>query len=482
MRLEDVLKLEIDKQVDAFKKGRLTPQPEIGKIKKQWDHTQHEIFNEADRSNKTVHYTYVEEVNGKEVERTGSRIEKVARIALSLQKLIVKRAVSFLFGNPVKTLSSKQDSKVAAVVDQILKDNKQVSLNRKVAKVMFSTTEVAEYWYPVEQKETFETYGFKTNLKLRCAVFSPLNGDTLYPFFDETGEMAAFSREYKVKKEGTEVLYFETWTADKFYRWEQKGSGWEVVPGSEKDLKLGKIPIVYGRQEEVEWHDSQYLIERLEKLLSNFADTNDYHGSPKITVRGEVKGFSKKGESGAILQLEGDGAEAKYLAWEQAPESVKLEIENLMRLIYSLTQTPDISFEAVKGMGSAASGESLKMLFLDPHLKVADHLEVFDDYLQRRLNILKAFVGVMNSAMTAEAKTLELTPEVTPFMVNDDANKINNLVTALSGKIISRKSAVALNPLITDTDTEIELLDAEREQDEASALALNEIQNDGGVE
>jgi SPP1 family phage portal protein len=166
-------------------------------------------------------------------------------------------------------------------------------------------------------------------------------------------------------------------------------------------------------------------------------------------------------------------------AWEQAPESIKLEFEQLMRMIYSLTQTPDISFEAVKNLGSAASGESLKMLFLDAHLKVMDKLEIFDEYLQRRLNILKAFIGLIGGAsLLAESKTLELTPEVTPFMVNDDATRINNLVTAVSGKIMSRRTAVTLNPMVTDAEEELNLLETQRKEEEASALALNEVQND----
>mgnify|MGYP007057868075 FL=1 len=85
-----------------------------------------------------------------------------------------------------------------------------------------------------------------------------------------------------------------------------------------------------GRQPAVEWEDVQNLIDRLEKLLSNFADTNDYHASPKIFTTGTILGWAKKGESGAVIEGE-EGATAQYLSWAQAPESVKLEIETLLR-------------------------------------------------------------------------------------------------------------------------------------------------------
>jgi len=221
----------------------------------------------------------------------------------------------------------------------------------------------------------------------------------------------------------------------------------------------------------------QSLIERLEKLLSNFADTNDYHGSPKILVTGEVTGFSKKGEAGSILQLE-NGADAKYLAWEQIPEAIRLEIDTLLRQIYSLTQTPDISFDAVKGLGSAASGQSLKMLFLDAHLKVMDKMEIFDDYLQRRLNILKAFMGKMNKGFAAESEELELSPVVVPYMVNDEKDKLDNLVTSVMGGIMSKQSAVAKNPLVEDPKEEMKLLEKEKEDQDASAVQLDGILNE----
>ena len=76
-----------------------------------------------------------------------------------------------------------------------------------------------------------------------------------------------------------------------------------------------------------------------------------------------------------------------YVSWQNAPESVKLEIETPLKMIYTITQTPDISFDAVKGLG-AISGIALKLLFMDAHLKVQDKREIFDDYLQRRVNII----------------------------------------------------------------------------------------------
>lgn len=152
-------------------------------------------------------------------------------------------------------------------------------------------------------------------------------GDRLYPYFDDTRDMVAFSRQFTRKdRDMITRTYFETYTKDKHYLWccdgldgEVAGKNWTLVEGFPKELTIGKIPVIYACQPQVEWEDVQSLIDRLEKLLSNFADTNDYHASPKIFVQGKVIGFARKGEAGAIIEGE-NGATAQYLAWQTHPK------------------------------------------------------------------------------------------------------------------------------------------------------------------
>lgn len=78
----------------------------------------------------------------------------------------------------------------------------------------------------------------------------------------------------------------------------------------------------------------------------------------------------------------------------------------------------------MKGFG-AISGIALKLLFMDAHLKVQDKREIFDDYLQRRVNVIKAYIGKFNTALEKDCEELEIEPEITPYMpVNEiDRNK-----------------------------------------------------------
>jgi SPP1 family phage portal protein len=469
MDIKKLLKNEdISAVITGLKKGRATAEPDINKFLSQIDPEKHDINDEVKRPDKKVKVGKPEsdEDKVKNVTKGGEkeenvRYEKVARIALAIQKLIVKRAVAFTFGNPV-TLNAEpeneQEKTVLKAVKKALFNTKSRTINRKVAREIYSTTEAAELWYPVEKEN--ENYGFPSKYKLRVAVFSPANGDKLYPYFDETGDLVAFSREFFREIDKVKITYFETYTDTEHRLWMLKDSKWELVEGYPKQITIGKIPIIYGSQPAVEWEDVQNLIDRLEKLLSNFADTNDYHGSPKIIVKGKLMGFSKKGESGAILEMEkGEDdiePDAKYLSWEHAPASVKLEIETLLRMIYTITQTPDISFDSVKGIG-AVSGIALKLLFMDAHLKVQDKMEIFDDYLQRRLSIIQAYLAQFNTGLKTACESLVIEPEIVPYMIEDEKAKVDLLKAANGDKAIaSQKTTIQMLGWANDPDAEFE--------------------------
>lgn len=451
-------------------KKRSTEQPTIAEYLKQWDPKQHAIFDQTERPDKVIKNQRTSTINGQPEEYI-ERIEKVARVAVAVQKLITKRSVAFIFGRPVKLTTPSLDDnqkKVLMAIEKIFDANKINSFNRKAARSLFKSTEVAEYWYTLDSDKTVN-HTLTTKKKFKCAIFAPDLGDTLYPLFDEYGDLIAFSREVTRKDGDRSVIYFETWTAETYYRWSNSGNDWTLEKSESNMLK--KIPIIYARQEEVEWSDIQFLIERLEKLLSNFADTNDYHASPTIKVKGKVLGFSKKGEAGKIIEMDQD-ADASYLSWDKAPESVQLEINTLFRLIYTITQTPDISFEAIKGVG-ALSGIALKLMFSDAHLKVMDKQEIFDEYLQRRINLLLSYIGILASELKKACETIDITPEITPFMIDDEKTMIEALTTANGNKpLVSHLTSIKVAGMATDSEAELEQI--QRETEQASTFEISE--------
>lgn len=452
MTIEEIFKKATANDViSELKSSRFIPQPDVEEAKKALNPKLHDVNDPIKRPDKRVKVDAdndadsAQKVITTDGEAVNFRTEKVARVAIALQKLIIKRAVSFCFGNPPKYNATPQNDNEQAVLyalNRILVDVKSKSMNRKIARAIFGFKECAEYWYTIPVNKPHSKYGFPAQHKLRCALFSPEYGDTLYPYFDETGDMVAFSRAFSRKDDnGNAVDYFETFTDKEHWLWINGANGYEAAPSYPKPIAIGKIPVVYGHQPYFETEDVDKLIDRLEHLLSNFADTNDYHASPKIFTTGQINGWSKKGESGAVIEGE-EGATMQYVSWQNAPESVKLEIETLLKLIYTISQTPDISFDAVKGLG-AISGVALKLLFMDAHLKVQDKGEIFDDYLQRRVNVILAYIGQINTTLEKDCENIIVEPELVPYMLVDELEELNYWLTANGNKpVISQEESV----------------------------------------
>lgn len=452
MTIEEIFKKATANDViSELKSCRIIPQPDVEEAKKALNSKLHNVNDPILRPDKRVKVDAdndadsAQKVITTDGEAVNFRTEKVARVALAIQKLIIKRAVSFCFGNPPEynaTPNNENEQGILNALNRILYDVKSNSLNRKIARAIFGFKECAEYWYTVGVDKPHSKYGFNSKYKLRCAVFAPEYGDTLYPYFDETGDMVAFSRAFSRKDDnGNAVDYFETFTDKEHWLWVNGANGYDTAPGYPKPIAIGKIPVVYGHQPYFETEDVDALIDRLEHLLSNFADTNDYHASPKIFVTGQINGWSKKGESGSVIEGE-DGATMQYVSWQSAPEAVKLEIETLLKMIYTITQTPDISFDSVKGLG-AISGVALKLLFMDAHLKVQDKREIFDDYLQRRVNIILAYIAQMNTAWGKDCDNIIVEPEIVPYMLTNELDDLNYWLTANGNKpVISQEESV----------------------------------------
>lgn len=468
----------IDDSLKALKEGRKGDLPKVDEITKQLDPEQHAVMDKNVRKDKQVKADEGETadagtkkvMHGGQEKTVRMKWEKVSRVPLGYQRLIVSRAVAFFFGFPVNYIFNSEDKNqiiVSEALQRILHDNKEKYFNRGIARELFSYTEVAELWFPVPTEAEHELYGFKSKFKLRVIPLKPSEGMDLYPFFDESGDMIAFSRHYKRKEGDDDVEYFETYTDDFIYKF-KKIENWEPMEGSPIQNVIGKIPIVYAQQPETEWNPVQRIIESDEELVSNFSDTNKYHSSPTIAIKGKVLGFAKKGEAGKVIEMGAD-ADAKYLEWSNASESVKTEHMMNREAIYELSQTPDISAHISSGIGNIGVAAQ-KMLFFDAHLKVMNKEEILGEYLQRRVNIIKAFIANFNIQLKDAAAAAVISPEITPYMMGDQQETVANVSTAVSGGFMSRKTAIKEAGYVTDVDQE--LLDIHEEERAAQVLDM----------
>lgn len=435
MKLEEITKVAVDVDISKYVtavRTRSFPEYDLKAIFKEINIDQHDVMNPALRPNKRI-FKSPEKPKGKNVGLQGKdnaalepefvREEPVNRIPLSFQKLICDKRVSFCLANPARRVyqggTEEQINKLKKAFERVLYDNKIASHHREAAREIFTFCEVAQYWQVIDATES-ERYGFKTNKRIKTILYTRKDGYKFYPLKDAMGDLICFSIEWKVKEEGKIITYLQCFTDEEVIKLKLSNrNNWEVVEPVKKNT-VGKIPFSFGWQIAPEYVTVSHIIARLEKILSNHGEVNDYHSAPKIflTDADKITGVGNKGEAGIVLQGTGN-ADAKYLTWDHATDSVKLEVENLLMMLYTLTQTPNINFDNIKGMG-AVSGVSIKLMFMDAHLAVKDKEGVLLDFFQRGNSIAMTMLGQLNAELAPIVDTIEVDNFLDPFMIADE--------------------------------------------------------------
>lgn len=373
----------------------------------------------------------------------------VTRVAFNTQKLCVKRMAGMCFGIPAEVNfqpenNNAKQEEVAKYIGAILDRVRIDSVNFERAKHYFAACEAFTLWYGVKSPNTL--YGFKSDIKLRCRVFSPMNGDELYPLFDEYGDLVAFSIAYSEKSNEGMVQWFDTYTADKHYRWINEGHGW--VEDDVEDITTSKIPGVYIWRPEPIWEDSSHLVYDRERKMSLNGNYIDKNNKPVFVIHADDSlPFGEESvtnqEDRLILQLPAN-AKAEYVTWQQSVESLKFHTDTLKSAVFEQLQIPNWSYEDMKAVRT--SGEGLKQLMIDAHLKVMEESGKLKEMLDREVNVIKAFLKQMLDASYAEAiDSLQFEVVITPYIVSDEKERISNLAIANGNKpMISQKESIRI--------------------------------------
>lgn len=463
MNIEEINKLEIPARIEELKK-RKTDLPDKDKLLADWDADKHKVMSEEHRPKRRIQ-TKGEETDdyGKVIRPAEYELKEVNRISLPLEQDIVNIQTAFTVGTEPKLTCETEDEQEKALFDiikKILRQNKIKYINKRVMRSWLSEQEVAEYWYVVDDESWWKkilqklTPSIFPKKKLKVALWSPFRGDKLYPYFDEYGDMIAFSREYTVKEDNKDVVKFMVIDNKNvtIYADEEQTSS---TPHG-----FSKIPVDYIYKDKPYCHKIKTIRERLETLLSNFADCLDYNFFPKLTSAGEVTDILNRGTGSEIIELE-NGAQIAYLTWQQSPEMAKLEFENLTERAYSLTNTPRISLEYLKGVGGAVSGRAFKYTFMGAHMQVSNHAEDMEEYLQRRINFLVSAVGKLYPKMENASNTIDIEVEIVPFMIDNRAEEIKDAVDAYKGGVASRQTGIILAGLTDAVKEELDLINKE---------------------
>ncbi|URM37146.1 phage portal protein [Flavobacterium anhuiense] len=405
-----------------------------------------------------------------------SKSVQAVKIPIDFAKKIVSTATAFEVGKPV-TLIPSEINDLSELIRMVWKANRIDAILQKLVALKKSETQGAIQFYITDITDNSLFKKILNFLKLtkqakeiKSKLLDNTTG-TMTPYFDASGNMILFMWEYKAKNSADkEISYTEIWSSQNFYSLNDESGKMSIT--STLPHGFDRIPVVYVKQDEPEWFIVRELIDRYETTLSKLGASNDYTAYPLLQIFGQVNAFPDKDESGKILEFpikvddEGNQihGKAEFLTADNAAESAKLEFDSVKDLIYSISHTPDLSFDNVKGLGNV-SGVALKLLFLDAVIKATMNEGENRTMIERILNVITS--GIVKTTNTNLAKFSESLFYEIVFnsIIPDDVQTATDIITSLrEAGLLSTITALKLIDMVENPEEELKLI-----QEEAAA-------------
>ncbi|OIQ22193.1 MAG: hypothetical protein BM557_02115 [Flavobacterium sp. MedPE-SWcel] len=403
-----------------------------------------------------------------------SRTVTAVRIPVNFAKKIVQTSSSFEVGKPI-TLIPSEENNLSVLIKKIWKINRVDNLIQKAVRLKKSETQGAFQFYiqPIKPSsilnKVLTQVGLKKqNTEIKVKVLDNTKG-TMTPYFDDFDDMILFMWEYTtVNSNDKTIKNVRVWDKTNCYSYSDESGKLDLQ--ETKSHGFDRIPIVYTSQDEPEWFDVRELIDRYETTLSKLGGSNDYSAYPILQIFGKIKDFPDKDENGKVLNFPIDvdpesgkpiHGEAKFVNADNAVDSCKLEIETIESLIYSISSTPNLSFDNVKGI-SSVSGIALKLMFLDAITKASMNEGENRTMIERIVNIIiGGVITSTNTSMRSLSESLFYEIEFNSILP-DDLKEAASIMTQLkSSGLVSTQTAVKQLDINPDTEEELELIKKE---------------------
>ena len=375
-------------------------------------------------------------------------VDEAAQIPIGLEELMINRINQFMHTIPVKReYQNIEDNdvrlQISKAIEKIYEEADIDTVNMERGLAYFAACEMFTLWYAVKKENNI--YGFDSEYKLKCKVYSPMKDDIqLYPLLDEMDDMIAMSFYYKKTIGDKEVEFFETYTDKRKYKW-SKGDGdadWEPVilyEDAEGNVTYGdeivilKIPGVYAwRKRPTYKPGSTQLREDVEYTHSRDSDITAWNATPILKVAGMIEGDDDKEESRRIIRVENDG-DVSYVAWDQSGEANEKHINRSLSFFWQINQMADISVERMIELNSI--GYDARMtIFIDVFLKIGEESKPLLQAYRREGNVIKAFLKILNPDWADEIDNVRIKHIITPYIPKDELLEIQKRTTANGGK------------------------------------------------
>ncbi len=372
--------------------------------------------------------------------------EKVVRCAFPLQMIITSQHLVHIAGNDVR--HELTDAKIDDAQQELFLKWQKGWLDENIEtrlyffyKSAYIVGEAALLFYLKDERMYTKNLSF-------------LNGDTLYPHYDAiTGKMDAFARKFSdYDEENSEyVQWLEVWD-DKYlrrYRRDVKGfrgavtkvkelfglDGWVMV--SEDEHGFIRVPVTYHRREEGAcWSFVQDAIDKYELAVSYLCQNNMAYAFPIMVLQGD--NVDIQGDIyGQVKAITADNdASIKYLERSDNTAAFELQLNTLLRQIFLgsfMVMPPEVRSGDLPGV-------AIKLIYSPSLDRAMIDAKEFDHVIDDVQELFTYAFGVQEKKET-QFKQLHILSYIVPYIHQNTAELINNLVQAKSAGILSAESA-----------------------------------------
>lgn len=394
------------------------------------------------------------------------RLVKSIKTPVGFNHKIVITSTAFEVGKPVTLIPSIENELFVSMLD-IWKKNRIDDKLQQLKTTQKIETECAIQFFIRDIPESGKAAA-KNSInqvkEIRSTIYDSSKG-TMYPYIDPTGDMIAFGWDFVSKdEEGKDINNTWIWDTDKVYKIDDVG---DISIKSTEPHGFDRIPIVYVSQKHPEWYIVEGLIDRYEVALSKLGASNDYSGYPILKTFGDVVVLPGRNEDGKTLNfpmtydedaqkfVNGD---AEFLTNANAVDSVKYEMEKAEELIYSISQTPNISFEKMRSIG-AVSGIALELMFLDPMIKALMNEGQNRTIVERICNIIiGGITKTLKVALSSQLADLQIDVKFNSLLPKDLENLVNIVSSAVGAGVMSKKTGVETIGAVENIQEELDLI------------------------
>lgn len=399
--------------------------------------------------------------------------EKVAKLTYAAEKIVTRRMNQLAFTIPVMRKydfdeKNKELKAIADAIEAVYVNARINGVNINRGRAYFAACEVCTIWYAVDTGVEHNDYGFPTKFKFRSRSYSPMDAKrskisqaNLYPLLDEYDDMVAMSIEYTRKENGKDAKYFETYTAEKVYKWREVEGAIEELP--QTDVPIGKIQCAYISRPEPIFEGVANNRNEIEFTLSRESDIIRKNSAPIIKITGKMANPDDKPATDIAREVYhmDEKGDVNTVSPAISPESTKFLVSQLKQHIEEDTQMPNLSMENVKNLGGVGY-EARKTLLTDAHMKVGEEKHELIWFFERECSVIKALIGEANIKWKEPIKEIKVRHAITPFVLDDKKAKAEELSIEVSGGFKSRKQAV--RDLGDASDVEAELAQMQLEE------------------